>query len=141
MTWRRMTVPIDIPVRTVLLVTPGEQPDVQYDHDRAFVKDRLIDLSHAARKLFPCRVANVGISDSTRQRAPRCVCRSGRIVSQRTEADQLRKQMQEKYGCRWSSPGDQYWRSGIGATLESADPAKQVETVAGLRSVVVDSDQ
>ncbi len=141
------------PFGTVLLVTNlvnNQTVQVRINDRGPFVKDRVIDLSHAAAQTISMPgVANVGIKviSTPPTRAADAFAVQVGSFSQRTEADQLRKQMQEKYGIARLvfRQGDQTWRIlvGLEATLESADAlAKQVETVAGPAFVVVvDSDQ
>ena len=115
-----------------------------------FVQDRIIDLSHAAAQAIAMPgIANVHLQviSMPKTRAAEVYAVQIGAFPQRTDAETLRKQMQQKYGTASLvfRQGDQTWRVlvGLEPTQESANAlAQELDKQAGPAFVVlVDEEQ
>jgi rare lipoprotein A (peptidoglycan hydrolase) len=113
------------------------------------VQGRVIDLSHAAQVISMPGIANVRLEvvSIPPTRAADLFAVQGRAFSQRSEAERLREQMEQKYGVARLvfRRGDQTWRAlvGLEPSLERANLlAQELHQEAGPAFVIlVDSDE
>ena len=141
-----------LPFGTVLRVenlSNSQKVEVRVNDRGPFVQGRIIDLSHAAaRALTIPGIANVRLQviSSPPTRAADLFAVQIPAFAQRAQAEQVREQMERKYGTARVvfRQGDQTWRVlvGLQPTLESANAlAQQLDKEAGPAFVVlVDSD-
>jgi rare lipoprotein A len=143
------TLPLGTLARVESLVN-GETVEVRINDRGPFVQGRIIDLSHAAAQAISMQgIANVHLQviSMPRTRAADVFAVQVGAFQQRAEADQLRKQLQGKYGSTRLvfREGDQTWRVlvGLEPTVESANAlAQQLQQEAEPAFVVlVDSEE
>jgi rare lipoprotein A len=124
-----------LPFGTVVRVhnkTNSQTTEVRINDRGPFVQNRIIDLSHAAAQAITMEgIANVRLEilSMPRSRAPDVFAVQIGSFLQRAEAEQLQKQMAEKYGSARLvfRDGDQTWRVLVGMqpTMESANALAQ----------------
>jgi rare lipoprotein A len=141
------------PFGTVLRVenlANGEKVEVRISDRGPFVQGRIIDLSHAAAQVISMPgIANVRLEvvSSPPTRAADLFAVQVKAFAQRSDAERLREQMEQKYGAARLvfRRGDQTWRVlvGVEPSLERATLlARELDQEAGPAFVVlVDSDE
>jgi rare lipoprotein A len=149
MTAAHRTFPFGTVVRVESLVNQ-KTTEVRINDRGPFVQDRIIDLSHAAAQAIAMPgIANVHLQviSMPKTRAAELYAVQIGAFPQRTDAETLRKQMQQKYGTARLvfRQGDQTWRVlvGLEPTQESANAlAQELDKQAGPAYVVlVDEEQ
>jgi rare lipoprotein A len=144
MTAAHRTLPFGAMVRVENLVN-GKKTEVRITDRGPFVKDRIIDLSHAgAQAIDMPGIANVRLEviSTPATRGLNVYAVQVGNFTQKAEAERLRQQMQEKYGSARLvlRPGDQTWRVLVGMeqTLEAANAlAEKLDKEAGPAFVVL----
>jgi rare lipoprotein A len=149
MTAAHRTLPLGTVVHVENLANK-QKVEVRINDRGPFVHDRIIDLSHAAAQAISMPgIANVRlevISTPATRAAEMFAVQIG-AFSQRSEAENLRAQMERRYGTARLvfREGDQTWRVlvGLQPSLESANAlAQQLEKEAGPAFVVtIDSTE
>ncbi len=141
-----------LPFGTVLSVenlSNSQKVEVRVNDRGPFVQGRIIDLSHAAAHALTIPgIANVRLQviSTPPTRAADLFAVQIQAFAQRAQAEQVREQMERKYGTARVvfRQGDQTWRVlvGLQPTFESANAlAQQLDKEAGPAFVVlVDSD-
>lgn len=132
-------------VARVQNLTNKESVEVRINDRGPFVHDRIIDLSHAAAQAISMPgIANVRLEiiSTPHRRAVQAFTVQIGEFSQRSEADNLRAQMERKYGTATVvfRDRDRIWSVLVGnePTLESANSlASQIEKDAGPAFVVL----